>query len=75
MIQTHGHEISKLSFSGLCLIVGVGFLSRVLVVLQKTNNVSFKMQPFVRCCEGDVRCCHFCEVPFMLGAIFVGWYF
>ena len=67
MIQTHGHEISKSSFSGLCLIVGVGFLSRVLVVLQETNNVSFKMQLFVKCC--------IYEMPFLRGAIYVGCHF
>ena len=46
MIQTHGHVILKSSFSSLCLIVGVIFTSRVLVVPQKTNNVSFEM-PFL----------------------------
>ena len=42
MIQTHGHGILKSSFSSSCLIVGVGFISRVLVVLEKTNNESFR---------------------------------
>ena len=56
MIQTHGHGILKL-----CLIVGVGFISRTLVLLQKNNNVVVRY--------------HFCEMPFMLGAIFVRWYF
>ena len=45
-IQTHGHGILKSSFFSLCLIVGVGFISRVLVVLEKTNNKSFEM-PFL----------------------------
>ena len=40
----------------LCLTVGVDSINRVLVVFQKNNNV------FVR---------HHCEMPFMLGAIFV----
>ena len=39
----------------------VGPISRVLVVLQKANNVVVR--------------CHFSEMPFMLGAIFVRWYF
>ena len=43
MIQSHGHGILNSGFSILCLIVGVGFISRVLVVFQKTNNVSFEM--------------------------------
>ena len=52
MIQTHDHGILKLRFflsrmiflvlsvpnCGLCLII-VGFIIRVLAVLQKTNNV------------------------------------
>ena len=46
LIQTHGHGILKSSFSSLCLIVGVGFISRVLMVLEKTNNKSFEM-PFL----------------------------
>ena len=37
MIETHGHGILKSSFSILCQIVGVGSISRVLIVLQKTN--------------------------------------
>ena len=45
----------------LCLIVGVGSISKVMVVLQKANNVVLR--------------CHFCEMPFMLGAIFVRCYF
>ena len=36
----------KMFFSSLRLIVGVGSISRVLVVHQKTINVSFKM-PFL----------------------------
>ena len=68
MIQIHGHEILKSSFSTFCLIVGVGSISRVLVVLQKTNNVSFEM-PFL--CDVIFVGRHFCEVPFMLGAIFM----
>ena len=43
MIQTYGHGILTPRFSSLCLIVGVGFISRVLEVLQLTNNVSFEM--------------------------------
>ena len=43
VIQTNGYGILKSSFSSLCLILGVGSISRVLVVLQKTNNVSFEM--------------------------------
>ena len=68
MIQIHGHGILKSSFSTFCLIVGVGSISRVLVVLQKTNNVSFEM-PFL--CDVIFVGRHFWEVPFMLGAIFV----
>ena len=68
MIQIHGHGILKSSFSTFCLIVGVGSISRVLVVLQKTNNVSFEM-PFL--CDVIFVGHHFCEVPFMLGAIFM----
>ena len=55
-----------------CLILGVGFISRVLVVLEKTNNKSFVM-PFLW--DAAFVKCHFCEVPYMLGAIFVRWYF
>ena len=40
----------------LCLIVGVGLISRVLVVLQKANNVVVR--------------CHSCWVPFLGGGIF-----
>ena len=72
MIQTHGHEILKLFFSSLCLIVGVGFISRVLLVLQKTNNISFEM-PFLW--DAVFVICNSCEVPFMLGTIIVRWYF
>ena len=68
MIQIHGHGILKSSFSTFCLIVGLGSVSRVLVVLQKTNNVSFEM-PFL--CDVIFVGHHFCEVPFMLGAIFM----
>ena len=72
MIQTHGLGILKSSFSSKYLIVGVGSISRLLVVLQKTNNASFQMT-FL----GDAICvrCHFREVLFMLGVIFVRWYF
>ena len=70
MIQTHGDRILKSSFfplqsdipiTLLCIIVGVGSISRVLVVLQKVNKVIVR--------------CHFCEMPFMLCAIFVTWHF
>ena len=66
-IQTHGHGILKSSFSSLCLIVRVGIISRVLVVLQKTNNISFEVlflwdAVFVRC--------HLCWVLFLWGGIF-----
>ena len=66
MIQTHGHGISKLSFyppqsdipiTLLCLIVGVGSISRVLLVLQKTNNI-------------DAKCKYLCWVPFLQGRAF-----
>ena len=71
MIQTHGHGILKSSYFSLCLIVGLRFISRVLV-LQKTNNVSFEM-PFL----WDIvfTRCHFYELPFMFSAIFMRWYF
>ena len=52
--QTHNHGILK---SILTLIAGAGSISRVLVVLQKTNNISFEMVFFVRC--------RFCEMPFL----------
>ena len=67
MIQTHGHVILKSGFSRLCLIVGVIFISRVLEVSLKTNNVSFDM-PFL--CDVVFVRCRFCEVPFILGACF-----
>ena len=51
---------SDIPITFLCLTEKVGSISRVLVVLQKNNNV------FVRR--------HFCEMPFMLGTIFVRWY-
>ena len=46
MIQTHGHGLLKSSISSLCLNVGVGSISRVLVVLEKINNVGFEMPYF-----------------------------
>ena len=72
MIQTHGHGILKSSFASFCLIVRVDSISRMLVVLQKTDNVRFEMQ-FLW--DAIFVSCHFCDVPFMLGAIFVMWYF
>ena len=72
MIQAHGHGILKLSFLSLCLILGICSVTRVLVVLQKTNNASFEM-PFLL--DTVFVRCHFYEVPFMLGAIFVTWNF
>ena len=47
---------SDIPITLLCLIVGVGSISRVLVVLQKANNVVVRY--------------HFCEMPFMLGPVF-----
>ena len=71
MIQSHGHGILKSSFfysivislniTLLCLIVGVGSIRRVLVVLQKANNVVVRRR--------------FCEMSFMLGAAFARWFF
>ena len=52
---------SDIPITLLCLIVAVGSISRVLVVLQKANNVVVRYQ--------------FCEIPFTLGAIFARWYF
>ena len=52
---------SYIPITRMCLILGVGSISRVLGVLQKANNVVVR--------------CHFCEMPFMLSAIFVRWYF
>ena len=56
MIQTHGHRLlveffslqSDISITLLSLIVGVGFIRRVLVVLQKANNIVVRY--------------HFCEM-------------
>ena len=71
MIQSHDHGILKSSFfysivislniTLLCLIVGVGSIRRVLVVLQKANNVVVRYR--------------FCEMSFMLGAVFARWFF
>ena len=65
MIQTHGHGIfplqSDIPITLQCLVVGEGSISRVLVILQKANNVVVRY--------------HFGEMPFMLGEIFVRWYF
>ena len=36
-IQTHGHGILKSSFFSLSVIVGVGSISRVLVILHKPS--------------------------------------
>ena len=47
---------SDIPITLMCLILGVVPINRVLVVLQKANNVVVR--------------CHFCEIPFMLGAIF-----
>ena len=47
---------SDIPITLLGVIVWVGSISRVLVVLQKTNNVVVR--------------CHFCEMQFMLGTIF-----
>ena len=44
MIQTQ--DILKSNFSNFCLTIEVAFISRVLVVLQKTNNVNYLM-PFL----------------------------
>ena len=69
MIQTHDHGILKLRFflsrmiflvlsvsnCGLCLII-VGFIIRVLVVLQKTNNVVVRYR--------------LCQVPSLGSSIF-----
>ena len=52
---------SDIPITFLCLIVGLGPISRVLVVLQKANNVVVR--------------CHFCKISFMLGAISARWYF
>ena len=71
-IQTNGQGISKSSFSSLCLIVGIGYINMVLIVRQKTSNVSFEM-PFLS--DADFVRCHFCDVPFMLGGILVRGYF
>ena len=43
---------SDIPITLLCLIVGVGPISRVLVVLQNGSNVVVR--------------CHFCEMPFMV---------
>ena len=69
MIQTRGHRLlveffsfqSDISITFLSLIVGVGFIRRVLVVLQKANNIVVRY--------------YFCEMSFTLGAIFARWYF
>ena len=45
----------------LCLIIGVGSISRVLLVPQETNNVVVR--------------CHFCEMTFILVGIFMRSYF
>ena len=50
---------SDIPITFLCLTVGVGSIRRVLVVLQKNNNIVVRR--------------HFCEMPFMLGVIFVTW--
>ena len=52
---------NDISFTLLCLIVGVGSISREFLVHQKANNV--------------VARCYFFEMSFMLGAIFARWYF
>ena len=65
MIQTIDQGILKQSFSSLCLIVGVGFISRVF---------KFGDAIFVRChfCEvvilwGAIYVgCHFCVVVFLI---------
>ena len=44
---------SDIPITLLCLIVGVGSISRMLVVLQKTNNVVMR--------------CYFCKMPFNVG--------
>ena len=52
MIQAHGHWVLNSSFSSLCLIVRVGFISKVLVVLEKTNTDA-KMQKGTATIVGD----------------------
>ena len=59
MIQTHFKDKffsvqSHVTIALMCLIVGIGSISMMLVALQKTNDV--------------VTRCHFCETPFILGA-------
>ena len=64
MIKNYGHGVLKPSFFhsrvipiiSLCLIVGLGPVTSVLLVLQKTNNVVVR--------------CHLCWVPFLRGSIF-----
>ena len=51
---------SDIPITFLCLTVWVGSISRVLVVLQKNNNLVVRH--------------HFWEMPFLLGTIFVRWY-
>ena len=61
--MTHDHGIplqSDIPITFLCVTVGVGSVSRVLLVLQKNNNVVVRR--------------HFCEMPFVFSAIFVRWY-
>ena len=48
---------SDIPITLLCVTVGVGSISRVLVVLQKTNNVV-------------VKCHYFCWIPLLQGGIF-----
>ena len=61
MIQTHGYGTLKSSFSSLWLIVGLGFISMVLVVLEKSNMSFLWDVVFMRC--------YLCWLPFLWGDI------
>ena len=67
MIQTHCHGTLKSRFSSSCLIVGLGYISIVLLILQKTNNVRFEVAFLFKY--------RFCEILFLRGAIYAGSYF
>ena len=57
-------------FHCIFLIVGVGFISRVSVVLQKTNNLSFDV-PLLW--DASFVTCRLCWVPFLREGIFDKW--
>ena len=64
MVQTHGQGILRSCFSSLPLFVGLGSISRVLLLCQKTNAVRLSLL-----WDAIYVGCHFFEVVFLIGGV------